>query len=90
MDRTRFKFYKRKKFPAHIQFIVSVKKTFQQITWQRNHELFITIPTDIKKIGGKITMVFHWFKEIQKYFKQLLCTGDIDNIEEAVNVYVKI
>ena len=47
------------------------------------------IPTDIKKIGRKITMVFHCFEEIQKYSKQLLFTGDIDNIEEAINVYDK-
>ena len=62
---------------------------FQEITWQRNHGLFITNPTDIKKIGRKITMVFHCFEEIQKYSKQLLFTGDIDNIEEAINVYDK-
>ena len=59
------------------------------MTWQRNHGLFITIPIDIKKIGRKITIVFHWFEEIQKYSEQLLCTGDIDNIEEAINVYDK-
>ena len=34
-------------------------------------------------------MVFHLFEEIQKYYEQLLCTEDIDNIEEAINVYDK-
>ena len=35
-------------------------------------------------------MVFHWFKEIiQKSYEQLLCTENIDNIEEAINVYDK-
>ena len=70
--------------------LLALKKIiFQEITWQRNHRLFMTIPTDIKKIGKKITMVFHWFEEIQKYSEQLLCTRDIDNMEEAINVYDK-
>ena len=65
------------------------KHIFQKISWQKNHGLFITIPTDIKKIGRKITMVFYCLEEIQKYSKQLLYTGDIDNIEEAIHVYNK-
>ena len=65
------------------------KLIFQEITWQRNHRLFISIPTYIKKIGRKITMVFHCFEEIQKYTEQLLYTNDIHNIEEAINVYDK-
>ena len=70
--------------------LLALKKfIFQEITWQRNHRLFITIPTDIKKIGRKTTMVFHWFEEIQIYSKQLLCTGYIVNTEEAINVYDK-
>ena len=65
------------------------KLIFQEITCQRNHRLFIRIPTYIKKIGRKITMVFHCFEEIQKYTEQLLYTNDIHNIEEAINVYDK-
>ena len=34
------------------------KRISQEITWQRNHGLFIKIQTDIKKTGRKITMVF--------------------------------
>ena len=34
-------------------------------------------------------MVCHCFEEIQKYSKQVLYTGDIDNIEETINVYDK-
>ena len=70
--------------------LLALKKfIFQEITWQRNHRLFIIIPTDIKKIGRKTTMVFHWFEEIQIYSEQLLCTGYIVNTEEAINVYDK-
>ena len=34
-------------------------------------------------------MVFYCFEEIQKYSEQLLYTNDINNIEEAINVYDK-
>ena len=34
-------------------------------------------------------LLFHWSEEFQKYSEQLLCTEDIDNIEEAINVYDK-
>ena len=46
-------------------------------------------PTDIRKINRRITAAFHCFEEIQKYSDQLLCTGEIDNIEEARDVYDK-
>ena len=41
------------------------------------------------KIGRKIRMLFHCFEKIHKYSKQLLCTGDIGNTEDAINVYDK-
>ena len=53
--------------PVFSLLLALKKLIFQEITWQRNHGLFITIPTEIKKIGKKNTMVFHWFEEIQKY-----------------------
>ena len=34
------------------------KRISKEITWQRNHGLFIKIQTDIKKTGRKITVVF--------------------------------
>ena len=34
-------------------------------------------------------MVFHWFEETQIHSEQLLCTRDINNIQEAINVYDK-
>ena len=34
------------------------KRISQEITWQRNHGLFIKIQTDIKKTARKITVVF--------------------------------
>ena len=79
----------KKSLPILSLFLALKKLIFQEITRQKNHGLSITIPTDIKKIGRKTTMVFHWFEEFQKYSEQLLCTEDIDNIKEAINVYDK-
>ena len=53
------------------------------MTWQGNHGLFITIPTDIKKMVEKLQWYFFSSKKSKKYPKQLLCTG------EAINVYGK-
>ena len=53
--------------------LLALKKLiFQEIIWQINYGVFITIPTNIKKIGRKITVAFHCFEEVQKYFEQLL------------------
>ena len=88
MDRTKVSIHKRKKFPIH--FIDRVKKIYiPRNNRQKKHEQFIMTPTDIRKINRRITAAFHCFEEIQKYSDQLLCTGEIDNIEEARDVYDK-
>ena len=51
--------------PVFSLLLALKKLIFQEITWQRNHGLFITVPIDIKKIGRKITMVFHCFKKFK-------------------------
>ena len=41
----------------------------------------------VKNLNRKITLLFHSFSQIKKYIDNLFCTGDIKNIDEAINVY---
>ena len=46
------------------------------------------MPTDIWKLSRKISRVFYYFDKI-RYSHQLPCTGETQNIEEALNTYGK-
>ena len=43
----------------------------------------------IKKINRRITLVFHYFAFIEKSANNLFCKGDIENINQAIDVYEK-
>ena len=55
---------------------------------QRNWQ-FIRSPPSVRKINEKITLVFHYFACIEKNASQLFCTGDIENINQAIDIYEK-
>ena len=63
------------------------KATFQNVKIQRNCGQVITITPIAKNLNRKITLVFHSFSQIKKYIDNLFCTGDIKNIDEAINIY---
>ena len=63
------------------------KATFQNVKIQRNCGQVITITPIVKNLNRKIKLLFHSFSQIKKYIDNLFCTGDIKNIDEAINVY---
>lgn len=57
---------------------------------QRNSEWFINpSPLLIKKINRKILWVFHYLDSIESNVNMLFCTGDVENVNEAINIYEK-
>ena len=56
---------------------------------QRNCGQFIRSPQIVSKIDKKITLVFHYFGCIEKNASQLLCTGDIENINQGIDIHEK-
>ena len=54
---------------------------------QRNRGPFIASSPIIKKINRRITLGFHYFASIEKSAKDLFCMGDIENIDQVVDVY---
>ena len=56
---------------------------------QRNCGQFIRSPQIVSKIDRKITLVFHYFACIEKNASQLFCTGDLENINQAIDIYEK-
>ena len=56
---------------------------------QRNCGQFIRSPPIVRKINRKIKLIFHCFSRIEKNGSQLFCTGDIENINQAIDIYEK-
>ena len=56
---------------------------------QRNHGQFIRSTAIARKINRKITLVFLYFPRIEKNISQLFCTSDIENINQAIDIYEK-
>ena len=46
-------------------------------------------PPIVGKTNRKITLVFYYFVHIEKNAIQLFCTGDIEDINQAINIYEK-
>ena len=46
-------------------------------------------PPIIKRINRKIALFFQYFSCIEKNASQLFCTGNIESIDEAINIYEK-
>ena len=43
----------------------------------------------LEKLMEKIKLVFHCFAHIEKNVSRLFCTGDIENINQAIEIYEK-
>ena len=56
---------------------------------QRNCGQFIRSPPIVRKNNRKIKLIFHCFSRIEKNASQLFCTGDIENINQAIDIYEK-
>ena len=56
---------------------------------QRNCGQFKRSPPIVGKINRKIKLIFHCFSHIGKNASQLFCTGDIENINQAIDIYEK-
>ena len=56
---------------------------------QRKCGQVIRLPPIVRKINRKITLVFHYFTRIEKNASHLLCTGEIANIYQAIDIYEK-
>ena len=56
---------------------------------QRNSGQFIRSPPIVRKIYRKIKLVFHYFVYIEKNTGQLFWMGDIENINQAIDIYKK-
>ena len=71
-----------------LRVLIELKKVkFQVVKTQRNHGQVIIITPVVKKLNRKLTLLFHSFSQIKKNADNLFCTGDIKNIDEAIDVY---
>ena len=80
-----------KTYLLFLKLLVEIKKQkFKHMILQRNSREFIRSSPIVRKINRKITLVFHYyFACIEKNTGQLFCTGDIENINQAIGIYEK-
>ena len=70
-----------------LRVLIELKKVkFQVVKTQRNHGQVIIITPVVKKLNRKLTLLFHSFSQIKKNADNLFCTGDIKNIDEAIDI----
>ena len=79
-----------KTYLLFLKLLVEIKKQkFKHMILQSNSGQFIRSSPIVRKINRKITLVFHYFACIEKNTGQLFCTGDIENINQAIGIYEK-
>ena len=81
-------FLNEKTYLSLLKLLVEIKK-FKHMISQRNCGQFIRSSPIVKKNNRKITLVFYYFVCIEKNASQLFCTGDIENINQAIDIYEK-
>ena len=56
---------------------------------QRNWGQFIRSPPVVGIINRKTALVFHYLAHVENNKSELFCTGDIENTQEALDIYEK-
>ena len=56
---------------------------------QRNWGQFIRSPPVVRINNRKTALVFHYLAHVEKNKSELFCTDDIENTQEALNIYEK-
>lgn len=46
----------------------------------------MSVPLPIRKFNRKISLLFHYFEDIKNHTENLFCTGNINNLEETMDV----
>ena len=83
-------FLNEKPYLLLLKLVVEIKKQrFKHIILERNRWEFLRSTPIVRKINGKITLVFHCFAHIEKNVIRLFCMGDIENINQAIEIYEK-
>ena len=73
--------------PLLTLLVENKKQKFKHMISQRNCGQFIRSPPIVRKINRKIALVFHYLACIEKDTSQLFCMVDIENINQAINIY---
>ena len=63
------------------------KQKLKHMIRQRNCVEFIESAPVSEKINNGIVLVFHYFASLEKSASNLFCMGDIENIDQAIDVY---
>ena len=83
-------FLNEKPYLLLLKLVVEIKKQrFKHIILERNRWEFLRSTPIVRKINGKIKLAFHCFAHIEKNVSRLFCMGDIENINQAIEIYEK-
>ena len=81
-------FLNEKKYLPILKLLVEMKKQkLKHMIRQRNCVEFTESAPVSEKINNGIVLVFHYFASLEKSASNLFCMGDIENIDQAIDVY---
>ena len=82
-------FMNEKTYLPFFKLLINMKKEkIKDVTKQRNSGKFTTSSSLlIKKLNKNITQIFHHFDCIKSNVVILFCTGEVENINQAVELY---
>ena len=65
---------------------MGLKKNYILLYNQIDQGISVPVPLPIRKINRKISLLFHYFEDIKNHTENLFCTGNINNLEETMDV----
>ena len=54
---------------------------------QRSRGQCFSLQPSISEFNRKITLLFHYLEKIEEYASQLFCTGEVEKVNEVMNIY---
>ena len=89
MDRANFNIFKQKNIPTTVRIVNRNEKTNLQTCkdTKKSWRIHYNLQPIIRSINRKIMLVFHYFAYIETNGCQLFCTGYIENLDKAVEIY---
>ena len=71
-----------------LNLLIQMKRqTCKYMIEQRSCGQYFSLQLSISEFNRKITLLFHYLGKIEEYASQLFCSGEIENVKEAMKIY---
>ena len=71
-----------------LNLLIQMKRqTYKYMIEQIRCGQYFSLQLSISEFNRKITLLFHYLGKIEEYASQLFCSGEIENVKEAMKIY---